>query len=129
MRRLIIRDRGDDGASMVLAAIVLFAMLAVAALAIDTARLVQERRTLQSSADAAALAVAQDCAGATGCGVSLATATGYANANADDHVSAVSAICGLDPKNGSLTACTDPPPGLPAGVGYVRVTTESRDPD
>jgi hypothetical protein len=102
---------------MVIVAIVLFSLVALAALAVDTAALVQERRTLQNSADAAAMAVAQDC-GEGSCGPFYETARQYARQNADDGATAVEngAICGT----GTGTACPNPPTGV---AGYVRVTT------
>jgi hypothetical protein len=108
---------------MVLVAIVLFSLLVFAALAVDTAAIVQERRTLQNSADAAALAVAQDCREST-CGDVMATAQRYTDANADDGTSGIEEICGTDP----LVACADPPT-LPEGTSHVRVTTVTRTPD
>jgi Flp pilus assembly protein TadG len=120
MRPLIRRCRGDDGTAMVLVAIVLFSLLAMSALAVDVATLVQERRTLQNGADAAAQAVAQDCAGGA-CGAYGATAAGYADANADDGTATVEQVCGSSP----LAPCADPPT-VPTGARYVRVTTKTR---
>jgi hypothetical protein len=107
---------------MVLVAIVLFSLLAVSALAVDVAALVQERRTLQNGADAGALAVAQDCARGS-CGSYTATAAGYANLNADDGTSTVEQVCGTSP----LVPCADPPT-VPPGARYVRVKTMTRTP-
>jgi Flp pilus assembly protein TadG len=81
MRRLTLRD--DTGAAMILVAICLVFLLGIAALVIDFGALVQERRVLQNGADAAALAVATDCAKGA-CGTSTTTANNYANANSDD---------------------------------------------
>lgn len=73
----------DEGASAVLVAVALVVLLGVTAIVIDVGNLTWERRMLQNSADAAALAVAQDCA-AGDCGaegVPEGTATEYALAN------------------------------------------------
>ena len=81
MRRLTRTD--DTGATMVLVSLCLVFLIGMAALVIDIGALVQERRVLQNGADAAALAVATDCAKGA-CGASTNTAVSYANANADD---------------------------------------------
>jgi hypothetical protein len=107
---------------MVLVAMVLFALLVFSAIAVDVAALVQERRTLQNGADAAALAVAQDCAGGS-CGNPAATATTYAGLNADDGAAAAE-VCGRSQDN-VLVPCDGT--GLPSG-NFVRVTTRTRTP-
>lgn len=61
------RDQGERGAVAVLTALVLVVLLGFAAIAIDVGMLYQERAELQSGADAAALAVAQDCAKGLDC--------------------------------------------------------------
>ena len=120
MRRLTRDEPSEEsGAALILTAMVMFSLLAVSAFVVDVGALVAERRILQNGADAAALAVAQDCA-STGCGPYQATATGLASANADDGVSTVNEVCGTSP----LPACTAPP-AVPTGAGYVRVQTES----
>jgi hypothetical protein len=60
MRRL---NRNEDGAVAVMVAVVLIVLLAVSSIVIDAGGLFQERRQLQNGADAAALAIAYDCAG------------------------------------------------------------------
>ncbi len=120
MRRLTrVEPSEESGAVLILTALVLFSLLAVSALVVDVGALVAERRILQNGADAAALAVTQDCA-LIGCGPYQATAAGLANANSDDGVSTVNEVCGTSP----LVACTAPP-AVPAGAGYVRVQTET----
>ena len=81
MRRLTPRD--DTGATMILVSLCLVFLIGMAALVLDIGALVQERRVLQNGADAAALAVATDCAKGA-CGAATSTALSYANANADD---------------------------------------------
>ena len=94
------------------------ALLGFAALAIDLSSLYQERRVLQNGADAAALAVAKDCADARGCnptGNGNARQTRLPTCNADDGKSNVDEVCGTGP---GLTACASPPL-VPAGTKYV----------
>lgn len=67
MRRL----NDDSGAVAVLVGVVMVALLGFAALGLDSAILYAEKRIVQNGADAAALAVAQSCAGGT-CDASLA---------------------------------------------------------
>ena len=55
-----VRPRGERGAILVLAALLLVAMLTMSAIAIDLSNARQQRRQSQGSADAAALAGAQD---------------------------------------------------------------------
>jgi Flp pilus assembly protein TadG len=71
----------ERGASAVLFALLLVPMLGFAAIAVDIGALYAERARLQISADAAALAVAQDCARGN-CGNMLATAQNLVTANA-----------------------------------------------
>jgi hypothetical protein len=58
-------------------------LVGFAAIAVDVGALYAERGQLQNGADAAALAIAQDCA-VGACGDTAATAGGFANANAND---------------------------------------------
>jgi len=87
MQRLInrLRRRMDDerGASAVLVSLLLVPMLGFAAIAVDVGALYAERARLQIAADAAALAVAQDCARGN-CGDMLATARALVEANAEE---------------------------------------------
>lgn len=78
--------RGDDsGAVAVMVAILMVALLGFVAVVIDVGAMYSERRQLQNGADAAALAIAQDCAkGKPACGVPVNTARTYAAANAND---------------------------------------------
>ncbi len=113
----------ERGAVSVLMALLVVPLLGVGALVLDVGALVQERRELQSGADAAALAVAKDCAGSLGCGAYTATADDFADANALDLDSNIDEVCG-DPE---LPACTDPPT-VPEGVlGYVRVIDSTQE--
>ncbi len=84
MQRLILRARrrlaGERGATAVLFALLLVPMIGFAAVAVDVGSLYAERARLQVAADAAAMAVAQDCARGN-CGNTLATATSMVTAN------------------------------------------------
>ena len=86
--------RGDDaGAILIMVAMLLTVVTGFAALAVDTAKLRQERRELQNGAAAAALAVAKDCA-AGNCLTPAATANVYADLNAADGAANIGAVCG-----------------------------------
>jgi Flp pilus assembly protein TadG len=111
----------ERGAVAITVALLMVVLVGFAALAIDVSALYQERRTLQNGADAAALAVAKDCAG-PGCGASRVTANKYADLNADDGNSNVDMPCGTAP---GLIACTDRPVVPADTVGYVQVTTST----
>lgn len=63
MRRLI---RDESGVAMVLVAVSMLTLLGMAALVIDVGELYEERRQLQNGADAAALAIANECADNSG---------------------------------------------------------------
>ncbi|MGI9648241.1 MAG: pilus assembly protein TadG-related protein, partial [Acidimicrobiia bacterium] len=80
------RWESDSGATIVFAAIILVALLALTAFAVDFGRMWEERRQLQNGADAAALAIAADCAaGLCGAGYDeYAVAEVYVDANARD---------------------------------------------
>jgi Flp pilus assembly protein TadG len=84
-RELVGRVRGrlDDerGATAVLLCLLMVPMLGFAAIAVDVGAVYAEKARLQVAADAAALAVAQDCARGA-CGDVQATATALVAANA-----------------------------------------------
>jgi Flp pilus assembly protein TadG len=84
MRRLT----NERGAVAVIVALLMVVLLGFGALVIDTGAVFQERRELQNGADAAALAIAADCA-LGDCSDYDATAAQYADDNADDGMSAV----------------------------------------
>ena len=116
--------RGDDGAVLVIVAVIMTALLGVGAMVIDLGALYVEKRQLQNGADAAALAVAQDCAQAGNCVVNPGVAQQYADLNARDGTSAVDVVCGVGP---GLNACADPAPaGATGAIGWVRVNTSTR---
>ncbi|MGH9188683.1 MAG: pilus assembly protein TadG-related protein, partial [Acidimicrobiales bacterium] len=116
MRRLT-PGRDQGGAIGYMTALLIVPVLGMGALVLDIGAVVQERRELQNGADAAALAVAKDCAGGD-CGSFNDLADEYADANADDADSNIDEVCGDGPGVG---ACSEPPE-LPDGVeGYVKV--------
>lgn len=78
--------KDDDGVVAVITAVLLVVLLGFGAIVVDLGALYAERRQLQNGADAAAIAVAQDCA-AGSCGSASATATTFANANSNDGTS------------------------------------------
>lgn len=80
MQRLTRRLGSERGAAAVVLSLLMVPMLGFAAIAVDVGSLYAERARLQVAADAAALAVAQDCARGA-CGDMLATASALVAAN------------------------------------------------
>jgi len=117
------RSDQDRGAILVWFAAFAIVLLGSGALVIDMGSLWSERRELQNGADAAALAVAVDCA-KTACTVSQATALNYAKLSATDGEVAVS-LCG---KGAGLTPCSPVPNGVSVAVGYVQALTSTWNP-
>ena len=126
MRSVSRAARSDDrGAVLVWVAISLIVLLGMGAMVLDVGALYQERRELQNGADAAALAVAKDCA-AGDCQDEFGTADNYADENANDDASNVPLVCGDGP---GLSACPTPPPGAGGVSGWVKVDTSTHNPD
>jgi hypothetical protein len=115
----------DRGMVLVWAAVSLVMLLGMGALVIDVGALYQEQREVQNGADAAALAVAKDCA-LDDCLDAYGTADHYADENAKDDASNVPLVCGEGP---GLAACSDPPPDAEGASGWVRVDTSTHNPD
>jgi hypothetical protein len=95
MRRLKRWLRRDRGIAVILVGLMLAALFGLAGLAVDLGRVYVERRELRTAADAAVLAVAEDCGtGAKACDQATATATAqqYADANAGDGASTVESV-------------------------------------
>ncbi|MEO5975240.1 MAG: pilus assembly protein TadG-related protein [Ilumatobacteraceae bacterium] len=86
------RSDRDRGAILVWFAAFVIVLLGSGALVIDMGSLWSERRQLQNGADAAALAVALDCA-KTACTQSQLVALNYAKLSASDGAASVS-LCG-----------------------------------
>lgn len=80
MQRLRTRSRDERGAVSTVVALLMVPLLGFAALSVDVANLYLNRTQLQSGADAAALAVAQDCARGA-CGSAPATAQAMTASN------------------------------------------------
>jgi len=118
-------ERDERGATAVIVAVMIVALLGFGAIVVDVGAMYQEGRVLQNGADAGALAIARDC-GTSSCGDFLTTASSLANGNADDGLSNIEEVCG---SGSGMTACIDPPAGIPAGAGYVRVTTKTEAKD
>lgn len=73
----------QKGAATIMVAVLMVALLGFAALAVDVGAMYSEKAQLQNGADAAALAIAGDCANGS-CGDSTATGSSFANWNAND---------------------------------------------
>jgi hypothetical protein len=132
--------RGERGAAATLVAVLLAGgvLLGMTALVVDVGQLYAEREELLSGADAAAFAIALDCAKDRAACDDLAaqgTAGTYAGENARDGVSNA-VVCGNDPE-GRLQPCTEDPTGnltdclneRPTDIAYVEVRTTTRLPD
>jgi Flp pilus assembly protein TadG len=108
MQRMISRLRGragdERGAAAVTLALLLIPMLGFAAIAVDIGSLYAERARLQVAADAAAIAVAQDCSRGN-CGDMLATAQGLITAN-DGEGTAARPVLSSAPLSVTVTGST-----------------------
>jgi Flp pilus assembly protein TadG len=102
--RLARRLDGERGATAVMFALLLIPMLGFAAIAVDVGALYAERARLQVGADAAAIAVAQDCSRGN-CGDMLATAQALITAN-DTEGTAAKPVLSSDPLSVTVTGGT-----------------------
>ncbi len=102
--RLSRRLAGERGAAAVVLSLLLVPMLGFAAIAVDIGALYAERARLQVGADAAAIAVAQDCSRGN-CGDMLATAQALITAN-DGEGSAAYPVLSDDPLSVTVTGST-----------------------
>ena len=90
MRWIIPRLRDERGATAVMVAVLMVPLIGFLAIALDVGALYAERGQLQNGADAAALAIAQNCAEDGNCATptaqaaQAAQAAAFANANAND---------------------------------------------
>ena len=103
IRRLLGRGAEERGAVAVITALSMAALLGMGAIVIDAGSLYFEQGQLQNGADAAALAIAQNCA-AGNCGDAAATATSLASGNANDNAASASAT--VDSTNDVVTVET-----------------------
>ena len=116
------RTQRDEGAVLIWVALMMTVLLGVGAIVIDVGALYAEKRQLQNGADAASLAVAQDCANGS-CAGYATRADQYADLNAKDGASNVDLVCGKGP---GLPACAGAaPPGAANATGWVKVTTST----
>jgi Flp pilus assembly protein TadG len=108
MQRLTLALRrrldGERGATAVMFALLLVPMLGFTAIAVDVGALYAERARLQVGADAAAIAVAQDCSRGN-CGNMLATAQALIDAN-DTEGTAAQPVLSSDPLSVTVTGST-----------------------
>jgi Flp pilus assembly protein TadG len=108
MQRMITRSRrrarDEQGATAVMLSLLLVPMLGFAAIAVDVGALYAERARLQVAADAAAIAVAQDCSRGN-CGDMLATAQSLITAN-DGAGTAAHPVLSGDPLSVTVTGST-----------------------
>jgi hypothetical protein len=119
----------DRGAVSVIAALLGVALIGFAAVGIDVAATAAQGQEVQNGADAAALAIAEDCAWGS-CGSPTTTAQAYANANHDD--SAVAVTVDLDSDDGEVEVETaavrqhwfGPIVGIPQTTVTRRATVE-----
>jgi hypothetical protein len=129
MQRL--RPSGEDGAVAVLVGILSLVLFGMAALVIDVGAMYAERRQLQNGADAAALAVALECAKGRPCGPGIngGLALQYANSNANDgeaNLDNVTPDVGIQVVNVGLSTLNDGATALPPVFGEL-VTPDGYD--
>lgn len=105
MRRL---TGSEDGAVAVITALLMVFLLGITAIVVDVGLIYAERFQLQNGADAAALAIAQDCA-AGSCPSPGDTATRLAGKNSNDGVSAATAV--ISGKSVTVRTSTATPDG------------------
>jgi Flp pilus assembly protein TadG len=108
----------ERGASAVLLALLMVPLMGVLAISLDVSALYVERSQLQNGADAAALAIAQSCAGASTpaeCTSSAAVLAGtFASANANDKTAGVLTPVFSTASSVTVTAVTREPDGTTA---------------
>nr|WP_231747767.1 pilus assembly protein TadG-related protein [Auraticoccus cholistanensis] len=98
--------RDDRGAVNVVVALLMIPLIGFAAIAVDVAALWSDRQQLQTGADAAALAIAQDCARGS-CGAPAETASTLTSANfGSGEATATVTTPSLSPSTGQVTVVT-----------------------
>lgn len=102
MQRLTGRSGREHGAVSVVVALLMVPLLGFAAIAIDVASMLSQQQRLQVAADAAALAIAQDCA-RNACGTPTQTATLLTNANYGSGANATLISPSPTPSAGTVT--------------------------
>ncbi|MEE9297891.1 MAG: Tad domain-containing protein [Acidimicrobiia bacterium] len=88
------RLKRDDGVAGVFVAITIATLLGMLGFAVDVGAMYDERRQLTNGADAAVLAIAEDCALKVSCnpGSAKKTAQSFANANANDGAAFIESV-------------------------------------
>lgn len=113
-RRGVPRLADERGAVAVMVALLMVPLLGFGAIAVDVASLYSDRAQLRNAADAAAVAVALDCARGN-CGNTLATATAALHANAGS----------ADAAGATLRTPTVSAPAITSSGGAVTVTVSA----
>jgi Flp pilus assembly protein TadG len=113
-RRGAARLADERGAVAILVALLIVPLLGLGAIAVDVASLYSDRAQLRNAADAAAIAVALDCARGT-CGNTVATATSALTANAGS----------ADAADATLGTPTVSAPAVTSSGGSVTVTVHA----
>lgn len=141
LARLLLRLLGRDerGAVGIIVAVLISGgvLLGMAALVVDVGQIYQNRAELQNGADAAALAIATQCANGTCPADPVSFATGYAIKNAS---ALTGGSAGVDCVRGSASSLSDPscpldvasgsgltncPKDPPSGTNFVDVQTNT----
>jgi Flp pilus assembly protein TadG len=110
------RLKEERGATAVIFALLLVPLLGFAAIAVDIGSLYADRAQLQVAADAAALAVAQDCARGN-CGDMLATARSLVLAN-DTHGNTGQPVLSSNPLSVTVAGSTPQKHWFAPAIGY-----------
>jgi Flp pilus assembly protein TadG len=123
IRRRFLRAEGERGAVAVLVCLLLVPLIGFAAIAVDIGALYAERARLQVAADAAALAVAQDCARGA-CGNMQATADALVAANAGE-ATAAPPVLSSNPTSVTVTGRTPTEHWFAPVLGYDATTVSA----
>ncbi|WP_427016405.1 TadE/TadG family type IV pilus assembly protein [Pseudarthrobacter sp. P1] len=116
MRLFRHKTDNERGAAAVIVAILMVALLGFGAISVDIGMMYAERGQLQNGADAAALAVANNCAKGS-CGDYQATAGALANSNANDGAAKTNSV--TFPQPGSVEVVTSSKDD--AGNDFIRL--------
>lgn len=118
---------GEEGAMVVLFAILLSALLLAATMVLDTGQLVGQRFRLQNGADAAALAIGMSCAVTDGCQSEVdAIADRYVGENAAGATSHIAELLSETPGHVRVEARIGSIPLMTDGVGDLSVAALAR---
>ena len=123
------RRRFERGGAAAIVAVLLGGgvLLGASALTVDVGSIMYERRQLQNSADAAAMALADSCVNVPGgCTTTNAAISTYSNANVSDGSSSIDAVCGRFAGTG-FTASGPWPACSSAGDNAAQETAKTED--